>query len=120
MKTFPFTLGTFLRFFSISLLALLILFYVQFQARNLLQGPTITLKEAHQALQSERTLTLHGTARNIVKLTLNGREIHTNEQGDFVQPVVLENGYSIMTLLAQDRFGRTTVVTREYVYAPQS
>jgi hypothetical protein len=63
-------------------------------------------------------VTVTGTAKNIVKLTLNGREIHTNETGDFTHELVLENGYTILTLAAQDRFGRATSLTRTYVYVP--
>lgn len=110
------TLGTFLQFIGIGFIVVLILLYVQFQARNILLGPTIALTNASPVLQHERTLTLAGKAQNIVKLTINGREIHTNEQGEFAQALVLENGYTIVTLRAQDRFGRETTLTREYVY----
>lgn len=119
-NTFNITLGTCLRFLGYGALIAIILAYVQFQARNILLGPTISLQESPTLIQHDRTITLHGSARNIVKLTLNGKEIHTDEKGEFTQAVVLENGYTVMTLNAQDRFGRDTVLTREYVYVPQS
>jgi hypothetical protein len=94
--------------------------YVQFQARNFLQGPSISLDEIGGTLQKEQAIPITGKAQNIVKLTLNGREIHTNGNGDFAQTLILEDGYTIMTLEAQDRFGRKTFLTREFVYLPQS
>ncbi len=97
-----------------------VVWYVHFQARNFLQGPAVFLDETGGTLHHERVISLTGNAQNIVKLTLNGREIHTNEQGEFVQRLVLEDGYTIMTLDAQDRFGRTTSLTRSYVYVPLS
>ena len=112
------TLGTCLRFLGIGILVSLIVWYVHFQARNLIEGPLITLEDTHGVLHHEKTIPLVGKTHNIVKLTLNGKEIHTNEEGAFTQTLVLEDGYTIMTLHAQDRFGRTTSLTREYVYRP--
>lgn len=113
------TLGLGLRFIGITTLILLLMWYVQFQARNFIQGPAITLLGSYDSVQHERNTTLTGTARNIVKLTLNGKEIHTNESGEFTHTLILENGYTIIKLAAQDRFGRTTTIEREYVYAPE-
>ncbi len=114
------TLGILLRFIGIVTLIVLIFVYVQFQARNILLGPTISLTDSYETVQHERTIVLQGIAHNIVKLTLNGRAIHTTEQGDFTQTLVLENGYTIMELTAQDRFGRVTSLKREFVFVPQS
>lgn len=118
-NSFNITLGTCIQFVGIVVLIGIIGLYVQFQARSLLQGPSITLSDTPATIQHERTLTLTGKALNIVKLTVNGREIHTNEEGEFTQELVLENGYTVVTLEAQDRFGRGTTLTREYVYVPQ-
>ncbi len=114
------TFGTFLRFFIGVLLLVGIIWYVQFQARNILEGPTIALTDEYTPVQYERSVDLVGNAHNIVKLTLNGREIHTDESGAFTQTLELPNGYTIMELTAQDRFGRTTSVVRKYVYVPPS
>ncbi len=114
------TLGTCIRFALTCALIGFIVWYVHFQARNFLQGPAITLEDTGGALHHERTISLMGNTRNIVKLTLNGREIHTDESGVFAQELVLEDGYTIMTLSAVDRFGRSTSLTREYVYVPLS
>ena len=103
---------------GIVLIVVLVLFYVHFQARNIIQGPALTLTDNLSAVQNERIITLHGTARNVVKLTLNGKEIHTDESGVFAHTLVLENSYTIMSLNAQDRFGRTTSLVKEFVYVP--
>ncbi|HEU4677453.1 MAG TPA: hypothetical protein VFS75_01890 [Candidatus Paceibacterota bacterium] len=114
------TLGILLRFLGVSLLVIGIVGYVEFQARNLIHGPSITLTEEPPLVERDRTVTLRGEAENIVKLTLNGREIHTNEAGEFAQDLILENGLTIVTLAAKDRFGRTTTLTERYVYDPES
>lgn len=112
------SLGTILRILGVLSLMCLAVWYVHFQARNFLNGPHITLEGGNDVLHHEQRIPLTGRAENIVKLTLNGKEIHTDEHGDFTHLLVLERGYTVMTIEAQDRFGRTTSITKEYVYTP--
>lgn len=116
--TLDMTLGEGLNILGIVSIVALIIFYVHFQARNIIQGPALTLTDTFSSVQHERLITLHGTARNAVQLTLNGKEIHTDEHGTFTHMLVLENNYSIMSLDARDRFGRTASLTKEFVYVP--
>lgn len=99
---------------------LLITTYIIFQARFLIIGPEITLTTEPAVQQNERIITLTGTARNITHLWLNDRQIYTDEQGHFTEALVLENGYTITTLKAKDRYGRETKVVRSFVYTPAS
>ncbi len=112
------TLGTFLRFTGIVMIIVFIVGYVHFQARNIIRGPVILLSDTYEPVQHARSVTITGKANNIVKITLNGREIYTDESGEFRQTIILENGYTIMKLAALDRFGRTTSIVREYVFVP--
>ena len=95
---------------------MLLLAYLVFQARFLLQGPIIVLTDEPANVQEERVVMLSGSVKNITRLTLNGRQIFTNELGYFDEALVLENGYTIATLAATDRYGRETNVTRPFVY----
>lgn len=92
--------------------------YILFQARLLLQGPQITLTQQPAIQQNSRTMQLEGLAQNIVGITLNGRPIYTDENGYFKETLILENGYTIATLRAQDRYGRATALTQTFVYTP--
>ncbi len=71
-------------------------------------------------VSNERIITLEGQARNIAKITLNGRQIFTDPTGNFAEALVLENGYTIATIAATDRYGRTTTLTRPFMYTPAS
>lgn len=119
LRIYSLTLGTLLRFLGIGIGIALLVWYIHFQARNLLTGPTITLDDTGGTIHHTHSVELTGSASNIVKLTLNGREIHTDEAGVFREHLVLENGYTLMTLVAEDRFGRTTSLTREFVFIPE-
>ena len=114
------TLGSILKVLFVVALIVLVLIYTQFQARNFIQGPSISLSTPHVPIQNEQRIVLEGSVENIVKLTLNGREIHTNEDGEFSEFIILENGYTVVTIYAEDRFGRSEKVEREYVYVEKN
>lgn len=112
------TLGRVLSGVGVALLVLFIFLYMQFQARNFLQGPEVSLRGEYYPVQLSEVLTIAGNAQNIVRLTLNGREISTDAEGWFSETIQLEKGYAIYTLYAEDRYGRSTTVERGYVYNP--
>lgn len=111
-----------LGYIGIAMIGVVIVLYIGFQARNLILGPSITLSPESIATTTyhARMVTITGQARNITKLTFNGKEIHTDKEGHFTHTFMLEQGYSIMTLSARDRFRRTTSLSRPYVYVPNT
>ena len=104
----------------VGLLVILFVLYVLFQARFLLVGPVVTLTNEPASVQHERQITLSGVAENITKISINGRSIATDGRGFFSSPIILENGYTIVSIAAEDRYGRETIITRPYVYVPQT
>jgi len=109
---------TVIKFSALSIGLLFILAYLTFQARFMITGPQIALDEEPELIQEERLAFLTGKAHNISHLWLNDRPIYTNAQGDFKEALILENGYTIATLRAEDRYGRQTTITQPFVYAP--
>jgi hypothetical protein len=94
--------------------------YLTFQARFLIAGPQLTLDKEPSVNNTTRVVELAGTASNITHLWLNDRPIFTDEKGHFKEDLVLENGYTITTLRAKDRYGRETEIVRSFVYTPAS
>jgi hypothetical protein len=111
---------TFVKYWFITVVTLLMLAFILFQARFLITGPQITITEAPQGPVNEREVTIAGTAHNISRLWLNDRPIYTDAKGNFKEEIVLENGYTIATLRAEDRYGRSTEVSQPLVYVPAS
>lgn len=109
-----------LKYVFVSLFLGLLLAYTVFQARVFIAGPQIMLDTELSTIQSSQIITLSGTAKNITEISVNGRPIHTDETGNFQEPVVLENGYTIVSIQARDRYGRTVELLREFVYTPLS
>lgn len=117
-ETVPF--HTIVKFTLITMVVLSILAYVIFQARHLIVGPQIVLSDDLGLLQNKRKVFLSGSAYNISRLWLNDRQIYTSAQGNFKEAIILENGYTIVTLKAEDRYGRLAIVTHPFVYSPTS
>ncbi len=114
------TLRTLLFYILVGIVITLFVTYVLFQARFILEGPVISLTYDPSVVHTERLVTLEGTAENIVRMTLNGRQIYTDTTGNFKEALVLENGYTIATLQAEDRYGRKRDLTREFVYIDEA
>ncbi len=116
--TYP--LRRLIKYWLIAIVSLLTIGFVVFQARFLITGPQIILRDLPQGPQNSRQITIIGDAYNISHLWLNDRPIYTDTKGRFEEAIVLENGYTIATLRAQDRYGRTTKVNAPLVYMPAS
>ena len=111
------TLRSFLLYAGACICGTLFVIYTLFQARFLIAGPQIALA-TQDIVSNERLVSIDGSAENIVRMTLNGRQIFTDADGNFSEALVLENGYTIATLEALDRYGRITRQTQTFVYVP--
>ncbi len=115
-----FELRNLLKLIGVVTLILIFGTYFIFQARFLIAGPQIVLAEELTPQHTTRVVELKGTAQNISYLWLNDRPIFTDEDGNFAEVLVLENGYTISTLRAKDRYGRETELVQSFVYTPAS
>lgn len=109
-----------MRVVFLAILATGIGLYITFQARFMIIGPQITLRNEPEMVQNGRVVQIAGEARNIARISLNGRSIFVDETGQFEEDLILENGYTIATIAAVDRYGRETVISRPFVYKPAS
>lgn len=71
-----------------------LIFGVKIKNVNLVDGAAIT----------ENTTKLTGNAKNAVNLTLNGREISVDQNGNFKETIALLPGYNIINIKAKDKF----------------
>lgn len=86
--------------------------YTYFQAADYISGPRLSISSpTHGESVSKKLVRIHGTAENISFLSLNGRQIYTDTNGKFTEPLLLQYGYNIITLTAEGRFGRSETET---------
>lgn len=103
----------------IALAIIALAFYGYRQSRQYLRGPVIVVTEPEDGFSSILPLlSITGKAGNAAFLTLNGKQIFTDEQGGFSEKLLLQEGYNIITIAAKDRFGRTAQRTLELVHKP--
>lgn len=109
------------RFIRRSIIGLIVLFIGTYAVTRIfafVSGPSLIVTTPKDyALVREPLLTIQGSAARVAKIHVNGREIFTNEQGIFEDRLLVPPGYSIITLSAEDQFGRsitkTIHITRE-------
>lgn len=88
-------------------MCVLLVGYGLFQARRIIQGPTIEITSPKNGSATSTTLlTVSGTAHNIAFLTVNDAPAFTDTSGRFAVTLSPAEGYTIITVAALDRFGR--------------
>jgi hypothetical protein len=92
----------------ITLLAGSLVGYIWFQARDYIRGASlsITSPQDGQTLSDQFTV-ISGNAYGASFLRLNGKQIYIDESNHFSESLLVPEGYTIMTIEAEDRFGRT-------------
>lgn len=84
----------------------LIIIYAIFVSKDLIFGVKLkNISLTDGATITEDVVKITGNARNAIKLTLNGREISVDQQGNFDETIALLSGYNIISIRAQDKFG---------------
>ena len=85
---------------------LLIIIYAFFRSHYLIFGVKIkNVNVIDGAKVTNSIIEVTGNAKNAINLTLNGREITINENGDFQETIALLMGYNIINITAKDKFG---------------
>ena len=60
--------------------------------------------------------TIKGYAKNATYISLNGREIYIDKDGSFKEAIALIPGYSVVTIDAVDKFGKSKEKKFQMVY----
>ncbi len=99
---------------GIIILIVLLGFYVLYQSRDVIVGPSIELLYPESgAVLADPYIIVHGQTENISFISLNDLPISVDEEGRFSEALLLAPGYNILKLSARDRFGKETEVLRE-------
>lgn len=96
---------------SLVLIALFVLlvFYALYEARALISGPYIKINQPQDgSMVASPLVIVEGESSNISWISLNGRQIFTDNDGRWSEKLLVSPGLSIISLYARDRFGRET------------
>lgn len=102
---------------AIVVIVLFIVGYAFFRSENLIKGPNIKVSSPSTGATVEsESVTVNGQAERIATLFMNGRQVFTDDKGNFSESLLLAYGYNIIELKAKDKFGRATSRTLELVF----
>jgi hypothetical protein len=102
---------------GVAVFFLLIIIYAFFRSKDLIFGvKIINVDIVNGATVTSPTMEVTGTARNAISLSLDGREISVDQQGNFDETIALLPGYNIISIRAQDKFGHTDEKNYQLIY----
>ncbi len=97
-----------------TLASLVVIGYSYFVLSGYLRGPQIALSSPENGYATTTPLIdITGVAVRTNTLSINGSKTAIDLEGNFNSKLILAPGYNIMTIIAQDRYGRTTEKTIE-------
>src|SRR3989339_224050 len=98
---------------SIALFVIGFIGYLAWQINSILRPPNLIVynpEEGH--VSAQLAILVQGKTDNEVQLNINGKEVITNERGQFETEVDLSKGINTITISAIKKHGKTTVVSR--------
>ena len=91
--------------------------YAYLQSREFLRGPQITIISPKDGETFEEyVVIIEGLAQNVAYISLNDAAIFVDSKGNFKEKLLLLPGYNILSIKAEDRFGKRVEKTLELVY----
>ena len=93
---------------AIIVLFLIVAGYAYFRSRDYRDGPVITVSSplANETVATS-TVDVSGTVANATAVTLDDRTIFLDTHGAFDEKLLVPIGYTIISIKAEDRFGRS-------------
>jgi hypothetical protein len=98
----------FIKVTLITVLFLGIAVYAYFRSKDAIFGTTITTSVADGTILDSKLLTITGNIPHASHFTINDRELLLDKEGNFTDTLLLQEGYTILKLEANDKFGRKT------------
>ena len=92
---------------GILFLIIIISAFTIFRSLNYARGPQITIfYPTNGSMTASSTLKIGGQAQRINKITLNGNPISIDEKGFWEENIIIFSGINLITIKAEDQFGR--------------
>ncbi len=100
------------------LVVLIVFVYGAIRGYDILSGPQlfIDVPENGTVEVNSQLVTITGTAKNVVKFSVNGKELFLDTDGKFSHTLLLAPGVNYLNFEAQDKFGKVKKQTVTLVY----
>lgn len=108
-KTKKINLQKFIRNFIIFGFLVFLVVYVILNTRLVLKGVNLSVNGIENGkIYTEGWLEIEGNAKRSKHLLVNGREVFMDTEGNYKDFVLLLPGYNVISITAEDRFGKVT------------
>ncbi len=110
-------IASILKILVVVLVVFVIIGYTYYRTKDFISGPIVTILSPVNGSTLDNTLVdIKGTAKNISYISINDRQIFTDEAGFFMEKLLLYPGYNIISIKASDKFERNIEKTLELIY----
>ena len=93
--------------------------YAYYQTQDYIKGPLLELTAPiNGSTHQNDVVIIKGNAQNISYISLNGRQIFTDQSGNFSETILLAEGYNLVKVSVQDKYKREVQKILELVYQP--
>ncbi len=108
------------KFVFVGILAILIVAYLIWNARQLIGSPTLTITAPQEETTTtgEPTVIIEGSTDYSNKLTINNEQIYLEKNGHFKKDYDLQEGVNTFEILAKKFLGRETKVVKKIIRQP--
>jgi len=107
----------YIKIFPIALVFLAVASYTVYETKDIIIGPVVEINypKSGETVINE-IINIVGKAKNTASLMLNGRPIKIDEEGNFEEKIILNNGYNTAIIEATDRLGKEISEKIEIMY----
>lgn len=113
LKLAPATIG-------IGLLIASFIAFTVLNSRDILFGTPLSVDIAADGTTlGDGFLPLSGNAGHARSLSVNGRALSTDRDGNFSDGIILSPGYNVVEIVSANQFGKETVRTYHLVFTPE-
>lgn len=101
----------------LSIIVLFVIIYAIFNSHDFISGPKIIIESPENGSTINSSIVeIKGKALRIQNISLNNRPILIDQEGNFIETLLLSSGYNAFLFTAQDRFNRQTEYKLELLY----
>lgn len=105
-----------LRYVCVGLVVVLVIGYLVIQVKHIVEPPILILFSPQNGyISNQPTILVQGETEKEVRISINGKEIRNNEEGQFNEKIDLSPGLNTIIVTAEKKHGKTTVETRYIV-----
>lgn len=110
-------IASFLKILFVVLVIILVIAYTYYKTKDFIRGPIIIVASPANGIAVNSPLVeIVGKAERIAYISLDDRQIFTDEDGNFKEKLLLSPGYNIISIKASDKFDRNIEKTLEMMY----